>query len=695
MPLPNWQDLMKSILWFKAKHVKADEILTFNSSYSIFTIASLRSDHFIHKINVFIPFFFCNQSIQALREKPSVHLFFYDVNEDLTANIPSIYKIAKTNSPDIILGVHYFGINTDLKPLACIAKEYGAWLIEDLVHVFSLATPSKYYGDFIINSPHKHHPIPGGSSIKIYGAGPSNLGHVKDKLANGLQNLANPNTNIEKMRLTSFCIKWALKRILQKHLNLHRKPNHESNVNNYTHKFHHVNYFIINLLKFTKNKEGDLEIKKNAAHKTWSLILLNFFPYRKIRMLQCNSTPYYASFSSDDISDKLYEELSDMGWPVMRWPDLPPEVLQNNTHGQLAIHLRKKFIHLPSHHDVRKKQIYSYYIKYLSTISSRWAVKELQESEWISHFHDTNATYLQSWLYGEIKKSRSKFIRTKRVLVLNDENIPIAIAQLIGIKFFFLPTIYQLNRGPVLINKNCSNRSELSLKIISIATIQKFLKSNWSFLYKIHPEMEATEFSDLGMNFLNFKKSNATPWASGLIRLCNTEEELNRKLSSKWRNSLKKGLSCNQIVIKQAPNNFIVEQFLGAYMNHKRENKYEGIANFDIKAIANKHCKEWSVNFYSAFDKDDVERSNPLGMLLTLGVGDTSTYLASTTTTRGREAQSSSVLLWHSICDAKKCGYKLFDIGGLNKDTTPGVSHFKKGLNSEIYELSGVWRLFK
>ena len=44
------------------------------------------------------------------------------------------------------------------------------------------------------------------------------------------------------------------------------------------------------------------------------------------------------------------------------------------------------------------------------------------------------------------------------------------------------------------------------------------------------------------------------------------------------------------------------------------------------------------------------------------------------------------------MLESKDDGCKWFDIGGLDETTPKGIAHFKRGLNSNLYELSGEWR---
>ena len=69
-----------------------------------------------------------------------------------------------------------------------------------------------------------------------------------------------------------------------------------------------------------------------------------------------------------------------------------------------------------------------------------------------------------------------------------------------------------------------------------------------------------------------------------------------------------------------------------------------------------------------------------------------SIYLIGLTTDIGRKYQANYAMLWLGILNAKRNGCSKFDIGGLNDDTPSGVAHFKNGLKSSMYSLSGEWR---
>ena len=51
-------------------------------------------------------------------------------------------------------------------------------------------------------------------------------------------------------------------------------------------------------------------------------------------------------------------------------------------------------------------------------------------------------------------------------------------------------------------------------------------------------------------------------------------------------------------------------------------------------------------------------------------------------------------MLWHSIIQSKKNGFKYFDLGGISSKTKKGILKFKEGLNGELYKSIGEFIYF-
>ena len=99
-----------------------------------------------------------------------------------------------------------------------------------------------------------------------------------------------------------------------------------------------------------------------------------------------------------------------------------------------------------------------------------------------------------------------------------------------------------------------------------------------------------------------------------------------------------------------------------------------------------------NINLFVAYkltDKKDLKI--PLGILLSVDHGSTTSFLIGYMNEYGREINANYQLFWHAIIYAKEKGKKFFDLGGITENTTRGILQFKRGFNGEQYNLVGAW----
>ena len=113
-----------------------------------------------------------------------------------------------------------------------------------------------------------------------------------------------------------------------------------------------------------------------------------------------------------------------------------------------------------------------------------------------------------------------------------------------------------------------------------------------------------------------------------------------------------------------------------------------------LSSLALQKGAGWEFDVFIARAENSLESDEPIGMLVSVRHGDTSTYLIGSTNDQGRQLQANSVLLWQAILHAKRIGCTRFDIGGLSAITPKGVAEFKLGLNAVPYSLVGEWRWY-
>jgi len=318
-------------------------------------------------------------------------------------------------------------------------------------------------------------------------------------------------------------------------------------------------------------------------------------------------------------------------------------------------------------------------------------VKEIGFDEWNLYFKECHKTnMLQCWQYGEAKK-QSENIDVVRFLIMDEDNVAIALSQFLTREIPFIGGVARLNRGPILIkNDKVENLQTLLIEIIRALLIESKKRRWW--LVRIAPEIHNSRFIDKSLKELGLKKLSLPPFSSGLLNLKFNEDELLMGLKKKWRYFLRKGELHKISTITSSRDNHNIEVLLKNYNLLQERQGFVGISDALIVSLAKQMSDEWEFSLLIS-DYCDVKNPNsPLGMLVYIRHGDTATYLIGITSSQGKSLNINYVLLWQAILCAKRDGCKWFDIGGLNSTTPEGIRHFKKGLNSELYDLTGEWK---
>jgi lipid II:glycine glycyltransferase (peptidoglycan interpeptide bridge formation enzyme)/dTDP-4-amino-4,6-dideoxygalactose transaminase len=658
------------------------------STWSIALIAKWSSSiEKTKKINIFIPEYFCNMSLNELRET-GINIIFYKLNDDLLPDLQSVNNKLDSNSSNLFLFVHYFGNILDIVPTSKFCKENQILLIEDAVHLLRPEINVGNFSDFTLYSPYKHLPIPNGALIAINTNGPSFKTHVYKYLKifeEEYENLINSYRN-NNFEITL----WLFKRLLQ-NFGFRRKYissfEHEgSTIKSYNPRISNLSLVILE--KLIPRFDFFINIKLKNAH-AWEKILTSTLNIKFSK--NKSEIPYLLGYNFDkSIIHYYFNFFQNLGIPVATWPDLPPEVYKNQTYFKLSINLRNSRIYFPVHQSITTTTINLYYKPFINLFSSKWKMKEINKEDWNYYYGLINKNnLLQSLEYVQTKEECDHWI-SYMFLITDSDNVPISIVNILKKKLPFIGDYIRINRGPLLIDKDSKSNTDI-FTFGSLHLITKEANSrNWKFIF-IAPELLNNYENVSNLKLLGFIPRKLNPWASGLISLNHTEQELLMNLNGKWRNTLKKGLKYDLNIRIESENHININSLLEKYNKLKQHNKFDGLTDNFIHKLSSKRGEHWLFNLFTAFEIHDVNLINPIGILVSVKSGDTTIYLIGTTDDLGRKLQANSVLLWSAILKAKSDGSKYFDIGGLNKDTPKGIAEFKSGLNSEKYELIGEW----
>ena len=315
-------------------------------------------------------------------------------------------------------------------------------------------------------------------------------------------------------------------------------------------------------------------------------------------------------------------------------------------------------------------------------------IREINFAEWEVLWEKvSNDNLLQSWLYG-IAKCDSEGLQMK-YFAISREGREISLVQVLLKKIPVLGTIARINRGPLLIHNEFDNLDDNLFASIE-AILQETKRRNWRLL-QIAPEVKKDINNLSRLEDLGLRPLKNLAWASGLFSLSKSTEEMMMSLNGKWRNCLKKGIKLGVEVKLLENTESNINMLLDQYESLQGNKEFTGISNELIKGMANTQSKHWDFNIFSAYLTDD---NDFLGLLVSVRHGANAIYLIGASNHLGRKYQANYVLLWQAILNAKSRQCLSFDIGGLNESTTKGISHFKKGLQSEIYDLCGEYRYY-
>ena len=294
--------------------------------------------------NVWFPSYFCNDALQILRQK-KYPLSFYPITSDLSPDWQRCESMLKKNKPDIFIFVHYFGFEINSSYARKFCDRNNIILVEDAAHIFSPKGNIGNMGEFVLYSPHKFLPIPDGALL---------IHRPKTRLLKG--DYSKKSVAIMEEVISNFdeispsTSLWLLKRIIQKIV-----PNYFFTIRNNqlinNSKMEKDVLFQSNLSYYLlKNEIGKIE-EYSKQRKINSEMLSYFLGNESSSPLLKNKNvvPYIAALKYKS-KESLHLDLSIIQkkrFPVMRWPDLPPEVIENQNLYKVANDLFDKTLFFP------------------------------------------------------------------------------------------------------------------------------------------------------------------------------------------------------------------------------------------------------------------------------------------------------------------------------------------------------------
>ena len=330
--------------------------------------------------------------------------------------------------------------------------------------------------------------------------------------------------------------------------------------------------------------------------------------------------------------------------------------------------------------------------KDLYSAIGHWQIRQVSRSDWDGYFRIcSNPNMLQSWEYGQAKEDAGRW-KALRLVVFNEDSKPIALVQVLTWCLPILGGVARINRGPLLLVEESRDELQLNIDVLNVL-MREARRRRW-WVIQIAPEISDSESARQAMLDLRLRKQDNIPWASGLIDLGLSEQELYGRLNRRWQRTLKKAANLGVIVKEVKLTEERLADVLKSYADLQKRNEFGGINSGFIEKMASRQSGDFYIYLYVAEFSSNSGLNEHLGYRLIVKNGCTAFDFLVSTNERGRELEANSALYWHAIIHAKQCGCAWFDIGGLNEATPKGIAEFKQGLNALPYKLVGEWRKF-
>ncbi|MDA7426647.1 GNAT family N-acetyltransferase [Thalassococcus lentus] len=172
-----------------------------------------------------------------------------------------------------------------------------------------------------------------------------------------------------------------------------------------------------------------------------------------------------------------------------------------------------------------------------------------------------------------------------------------------------------------------------------------------------------------------------TPASLAILPL-RDEQAMRAALAQKWRNRLNRalaqGVSISRHDLKSG------HWILQAERQQARAKRYRGLPPEFCAAYAR-------VNPGHAAVFEARRNGAPVAAAAFLRHGAMATWQMGYSSPAGRRCNAMNALLWRAALWLKEQGHSLLDLGTLNAQDAPGLTHFKRGTGAQIRTLSGTW----
>lgn len=595
---------------------------------------------------VFVPESYCLDTLLALSSCTFLKLVSYKTDSDYQPCLDDIHLSIQTCQPDCFIYCHYFKITPPSPDLVKLTSSFC--FLEDMAHVDPHSFLS-YNSLFVrFSSIHKHLALPSLCLARVPDHDPFSSTH---KLS--------PTFSFQLYSDST----WLCKRLLQSIFKTIQPQPHTSQPIK-TRSYTAQNPSFLSLLLFRFYCYVNLFI-----HSTYSTTvesdISQLIPFTKTQ--PTSSYSYLQPLIAVGPLDRLLHSCTRQP-SFIYWPTFTTYALSH----QLKVIPKKGHIFLPANRSLSPVTTQTHYIRAFST-STLATVSSASIEEYLYTISNSDVCLLQTPPFLNLLKTRLN-LRIHYKLLKYDQTIVGAIA-IHTLRFPFV-TLSILNGGITPIPSHHNLRLH-QLYLLFYQKIQKDSSSLFTINILRNTYLSPREFGPHLLSFIGSPLSFLPSYGTSTIDLLQSENDIFRSLSSKWRNCLRKAQKSNLTVTSTPMNADNLSIFYSNYSLFAASKSFQPLP-FNLFCAHLNDTRVVTPYIYSAFLDDP---NQPIASVIVLHAPCTSTYVASYVDSQFYKLNPIYLLLWTAICHSQALQRHTFDLGGLDSSTPSGIAHFKRGLN--------------
>lgn len=312
--------------------------------------------------------------------------------------------------------------------------------------------------------------------------------------------------------------------------------------------------------------------------------------------------------------------------------------------------------------------------------------RRLSNAEWtalLSGFRD--ATIYQSWSYGAVRWAAHRLEHA----VLKKDGELVGLAQLTVVRLPLLGCgIAYVPSGPLW--QNCRSTSDPeSLRQLARGLFNEYVLNRGLFLRMVPNEIDIGETplrSVLEEEGFQWSKSTYT---TILLDLTQSLDEIRRGLAQKWRNQLNRA-ERNALTITDSPDIADYDRFVDIYRQMLERKHFRTSVSVDqFRTIQHDLADSLKIRVFLCHSNGGM-----VAGAVCSAIGDTGIYLLGATDDRGLQLKGSYLLQWRVIQWLKSRNVKKYDLGGIDRNSNPGVYHFKAGISGREVTHIGTFEAY-